>query len=701
MKLFDLIKQRKYKEVISYIKKNPDIDLNIQDEFNNYFIEYVLDSNNMELIKFFLSKNIYLDIIDNNGTTILYNLIKFNKIEIFELVSNNDSIKIGIDILDKKDIKGRTSLHYCVLFNNLKIAEFILDNDGDPFLKDKLGDNLFFYCIKYDRTKFLLYLLDRFDNQKMRNKDGESLLQSSINYSNEKIFDYLVNKTNINLDNQTTEYGLTALHQLTVNNDIKKVKLLVKKGADVEISDYLGNNLIHFSIMEKNNELILYYLNLNKIDLNFANLNGNTPLHLYLIENNEFNKEILEKLILASNLNILNYDGNSSIHLLVKNNILEDYIEILKNKVLNVFIQNYNGKTVYNTFNKKELLINLITDSFLNNLSDQNLIVSWEKECAIAMKNKDSKKIKECRKKIKDVIQNENRSIPKTKKIKYDLNSGIVLKDCFFSGFPIDTLFGILWLKKTNPTIGLVLDFPLSSTKSVEDFYKNMGVNMEFKLDFINSMILWSYQKIYFPDYFDTALQKLINKNISVIVIPIGIQTSQGAHTNILFWNLKNNTIDRFEPNGNNPPINFNYNPDVLDNILLQKFKKFKKDIIYQSPKDYLPNIGFQMIENLESEKCKRIGDPNGFCTVWSIWYCYQKLLNLKISSNELVDQLINNIKLEGKSFKNLIRNFSKNISEYRDKHLKKVDLDINLWVLSNYTTKQFEDLEKIIISLI
>ena len=63
MKLFDLIKQRKYKEVISYIKKNPDIDLNIQDEFNNYFIEYVLDSNNMELIKFFLSKNIYLDII--------------------------------------------------------------------------------------------------------------------------------------------------------------------------------------------------------------------------------------------------------------------------------------------------------------------------------------------------------------------------------------------------------------------------------------------------------------------------------------------------------------------------------------------------------------------------------------------------------------------------------------------------------------
>ena len=107
------------------------------------------------------------------------------------------------------------------------------------------------------------------------------------------------------------------------------------------------------------------------------------------------------------------------------------------------------------------------------------------------------------------------------------------------------------------------------------------------------------------------------------------------------------------------------------------------------------------MIENLETEKCKQVGDPNGFCTVWSIWYCYQKLLNLNIPSKELVEQLINNIKLEGKSFKNLIRNFSKNISEYRDEYLKKVNLDINSWVLSNYTEKQIEDLEKLIIKLI
>ena len=111
MNLFEKIKKKNYNEILKYLKENPEINLNIQDETQNYFVEYVLDSNNMELIKFVLSRDIYLDIIDSNGTTIIYNLIKFNKIDILKLVINIESSKIGIYILDKKDIKGRTSLH--------------------------------------------------------------------------------------------------------------------------------------------------------------------------------------------------------------------------------------------------------------------------------------------------------------------------------------------------------------------------------------------------------------------------------------------------------------------------------------------------------------------------------------------------------------------------------------------------------------
>ena len=248
----------------------------------------------------------------------------------------------------------------------------------------------------------------------------------------------------------------------------------------------------------------------NKIDLNFPNLNGNTPLHLYLNDNDNYNEEILNFLIKNTNLNIQNYNGNSILHLLSKKQLIKDYDKALKLKILNIFIQNYKGETVYNTYDNKDFLVGLASESFFNGLSEGNLIINWEKECAKVKDTDNQKKINECLQKIKEVIKKENRSIPKTKKIKFDLNSGIILKDCFFSGFPIDTLFGILWLKKKYPKISLVLDFPLSSNDDIEDFYKKMGTNMDFQSDFINSMILWSYQKIYFPEYFDSVINKLL-----------------------------------------------------------------------------------------------------------------------------------------------------------------------------------------------
>ena len=49
-------------------------------------------------------------------------------------------------------------------------------------------------------------------------------------------------------------------------------------------------------------------------------------------------------------------------------------------------------------------------------------------------------------------------------------------------------------------------------------------------------------------------------------------------------------------------------------------------DYTYLKPKDYLPNIGFQSLENLMTNQCKKIGDPNGFCAAWCIWWIYQRI---------------------------------------------------------------------------
>ena len=111
------------------------------------------------------------------------------------------------------------------------------------------------------------------------------------------------------------------------------------------------------------------------------------------------------------------------------------------------------------------------------------------------------------------------------------------------------------------------------------------------------------------------------------------------------------------------------------------------------------------MIENIHSP-CKNIGDPNGFCTVWCIWYCYQKLLNTNdntifeknSSSEEFVKYLIKILKLQNKNFKEVIRNFSKNISQLRDQFLKKYDKDINSWISYDYTEETLISMEKEIV---
>ena len=339
MNLFEKLKEKKYKDIFNYLTNNPDLNLNIKDEFGNYFIEYVLNSDDIQLISYVLTREIYLDIIDNNGTTILYNLIKFNKLEILRKVLKNDSFKIGIHLLDKKDIKGRTSLHYSIIFNNEESLNILLDNEGDPYIPDNNGDNIFFYCIILKRTKILLNLFEKFKNFRTKNLEGETLLQSSINYDNKEITNYLIEKTDINLDNKTKEYGTTALHQAVVNNNLDLINKLIKYGVDITISDNLGNNVLHFSIMEKNSKFISLFLNLNKIDLNLTNLNGFIPFNFYLSELSNYDNEIMQKFIEGSNLNIQNFNGDTSLHLLDIKDQIYKYKKILESKLLNIFSQ--------------------------------------------------------------------------------------------------------------------------------------------------------------------------------------------------------------------------------------------------------------------------------------------------------------------------------------------------------------------------
>ena len=257
-----------------------------------------------------------------------------------------------------------------------------------------------------------------------------------------------------------------------------------------------------------------------------------------------------------------------------------------------------------------------------------------------------------CKEKIKEVIIKEKKSIPNINTYNLVIDNGIFVNTCYYTGNTIDILFGILFLhnKYSNINLNLVLEYPLTKNDNLLLYYKSIGLDFEFKLDFINFEILWSFQKLFFPINFEENMNKLIKKS-NYIIIPI-------------------------------------------DKLIASKFAKIDSNITYNIPSNYLPIIGFQIIENINENKCKRIGDPNGFCGIWCIWWCYQKLKHPHIDSLKLANDLIKELKLKNINFKNYIRNFSKNVTDLRDTYLKKYKLDINDWIVGNYDNDVLEKID-------
>ena len=176
----------------------------------------------------------------------------------------------------------------------------------------------------------------------------------------------------------------------------------------------------------------------------------------------------------------------------------------------------------------------------------------------------------------------------------------------------------------------------------------------------INMLI---YQKIFFPTNFEETINNILkNKGIKYIVMSLAIELNSGSHANILIWDIAKKEVSRFEPHGASSPVEFNYNENLLDDLLRNRITCFDNKINYIKPKDYLPEIGFQKFEMQENETCTRIGDPNGFCAVWCVWWIDMRLKYNDIEQEKLVKKLMNRIREEGLSFKNLIRNYSSNI---------------------------------------
>ena len=748
LQIFQYVKAQQWELLLKLIINN-NINYNIKDSTNIYLLEYAIIFNKIDIVKALFDKDVRIDILDENNRSILYTVIKYSYIDILKLFIEKNKNTICLNIFEIFDKDGNNPLFYAIKFNNVEITKLIIENINNYFIKNYNGENALHLAINNQNIEIYKIISKYINNQNIKTNSGESPLHLVIQNKCYDILKYMLENYNdkINFNDIEKKYNYSPLYYLVIIDiDIMFINIIkdyITK-FNGNIQDKSGNIFMHYFInniyknFKNNNEknIIIDVYNIFKkikFDYNLYNIDGNTCCHILLknfeIFVNNFNI-ILTDFIENTNLNIQNNDGHSCLFLLVKNNCWLETKNILIKKKLDIFIIDKNNNIMFNylTIDDLPIFIDIITLSYiyqiktntskkwidywdnrcktnilmdeLNN-TEKELIINYTIDdkkdlCYQIMYNKINKFIKIFKEQIKI---SDLHSYPITtiypKLIKYYPNVNLST----FTGSTLDVLCGIMYLNKK---------FISSTFSSLKFVNIDTLINCNNTIcDLIGFETIWNGNELKLPHSNNLDLRTLLtlnkqNKEFRFFIMPIGIEIKIEknilGHANYLIFDYELLKVERFEPHGYDSPYGMDYNPSLLDNILQNKINSYNLGFKYISPQNYLPKIGFQIME-INELKNDYIGDPNGFCALWCIWWTDIRLSNPNINSEILQELLFKEIINNKISYKKLIRDYSFYIIDIRDKLLSKIDATINDWLNDNLSDEQIDLLNKFIIN--
>ncbi|AYV85391.1 MAG: ankyrin repeat-containing protein [Satyrvirus sp.] len=731
--LFQFAKTNKEEQFLEYISSlvPEEIDVNMRDDNGNYLISFAIMMNNRRIVKKLIEYGSRLDILDSEGYSILYYPIKFNYIEIIDTLLEFNKKTIGISLVNIKDYRGSVPIFYAIKYKNRYALQELLSNGADANYKNNENIYALHLAVSKKDVTMVKMLLKYVSNIDSKNNYGSTALHYACSLQLTDIVKILLeNGANQNIAD--TEYEFYPIFYAVIQNNIAITKLLIDSSANVNSQDSMGNTIIHYAIIYNHMEILDYImknydiknkntniyvedinqkLNLPRkyIDPNIVNIDGLTIVHLMLYKFKDDYEQYLEKIIPYCNLNYQDNIGNTILHIIVENNLWGKIEHLLNIKKLNIYIKNNNGKSVLDMvqLTERENFLQLITKSYYNYLKkySQGWLLKWQNQCS--QTNSTEINEEECLKYIRKAIVKEKMSVPRKKDKKtITIIENEVVPFSTFTGSLLDMICGFKYLTKKYPESASLFHSNQENDPELEKYNKSLNIYENSHQHIIHFEIRWIYQRLFFPPGFDTIISNIINSaKYKYIIIPVGIILSNGNHSNGLFYDIDNFIMERFEPHGSNYPNQFNYNPDLLDEILYKKITNilsniYKKDIKikYYQPKNYLPKIGFQTFENSEISVNKNIGDPNGFCALWTIWYFDYRLNYTYKKPYHLVKNLINEIKINNYSFRTIIRNYSKKITDLRDNYLLSIQRNINDYINNRLT---IEETKKLLIEIL
>lgn len=703
--------------------------LELKDSNGNIPLFYAIKLFNIDCVKLILANTNNFYISNSDGDNALHLAIKSQSLNLFKIVWEYFS-----DVKSRNK-QGESYLHIIIKTKCYDMLEyFISKSKNDSNISQVLNFVEFRY--NFSILHYICIGLDLISLEILFNSSVLELLDGEIQDNTGNIFYHYFISNILNNKNLTTELA----------NNIRKMNELFKHikwnintyNIDGNTPSHIFFSNIDFFALSKLNMLINLIGELT--DMNIQNFIGESVL--YLVVKNNYWKNI-SNILVGKKLDIfIVANGGKTIFDYIEKKDYGEFLNLITNSYLNQLSSDKKSSKWIEYWDnrcKKIVKLSELNETELELIKNLDIIGdnfnTNTNICFDIIKNKLNKAIEIF---IQSKNSFNNKSYPVTHKYVKLITKYPNVVISTFSGSTIDVLSGLIYLVKKFNNIGGVDgdngDNGYNATDHTNKNYVLSPINIiknktdivvckkiKSKLDNLDNKqqfntvsnqiceifgfeILWINKNIIFPVDKNITISTILSwaiKNKSDgcrwFIVPLGIEIGSFSHANYLIIDIEMMEVERFEPHGSHPPIGLNYEPELLDMFISSYLDETGFVFKYFKPKDYLPKIGFQTIE-INELKSDYIGDPNGFCALWCIWWVDMRLSNPTISRTRLVKQLNRELINNKISYKKLIRDYSQYIIDIRDKIFVKANTNINEWINDTIPDKNIELLNSVIL---
>lgn len=660
-------------------------DVNVRDSVGLYPIQHIVDAQQIELVTLIVEVGgAHIDVIDADGRSLLYTPIRKHWNDMIVELLRLSAQSVGRPVVQITDGVGQSPLHWAIRSGNVNSLPLLINAGADINHGDRRAYTPLHRAVLAKHTQAIAACLAVPDlSINARTLTGETALHLAVGLGSVDICRQLLARRP-NVDAQEIDMELGCIHMAIELGTVPVVNLLLDNGCSVDLQTAIGDTPLHIAIGNKRWAMVDTLLQ-HGADVNLVNIRGMTPAH-GLMDAGRW--DTIETVLPTINLNMVDNRGITPLYyLIVSGNWERMYDQLSQSMDLDI------GKVLrYMKLTTLEQMIAptavpqmlaLLENSWYARLCagddqpDQQWPVAWMNTCAQNEAN--------CRKHIRTELAHR-RWYPVRDAI--DIIAGGRVVFGTFTGIMIDVAIGLLYLLQRWGADVATLSYNPISNPPLTDFYKSRNITT---VDLLNIEVVWAYNNLFVPIGADASAARFMASTCRYLIVPLGIETKHGSHANYLIYDKTTDILERFEPHGGKIGARFNYESEELDRQLVTVFSTLLPGMTFLPPSGFLPRIGFQLFDNYEHNTYMNIGDPGGFCAIWSIWYVDLRLSYRSLTQDKLVRKLLDRIRQEGLSFRNMIRDYSGRITTIRDDLLSRHELDINALLNSDrFTHAQF-----------